>query len=48
MLILGTPSVTLDFGIPDWAVLLIIGLLIAAFYLGKAQGRKEQKEREED
>lgn len=40
MIVLGTPSVTLNFGIPDWAVLLITGLMILSYYIGKRQGRK--------
>ena len=40
MIILGTPSVTLDFGIPGWGILVIICLMILSYYMGKRQGSK--------
>lgn len=38
MIILGTPSINLDFGIPDWAVLLIMGLMALLYYVGRIHG----------
>ena len=40
MIVLGTPRVTLDFSIPDWMVLLIIGLMVLSYNVGKHQGIK--------
>ena len=40
MIVLGTPSIALDFGIPDWAVLLIICLMVLSYNIGKHQGIK--------
>ena len=44
MIILGTPSIQLDFGIPNWAVLLIIGLMVLSYHIGKRQGIKGMTE----
>jgi len=44
MIILGTPAVTIDFGMPGWAVALILGLMAGSYLLGKRQGRKEALE----
>lgn len=48
MIVLGTPMVTLDFGIPNWAVVLIIGLMTLSYYIGKQQGRKAELIKQED
>ena len=45
MIILGTPSVTLDFGIPDWALITVIGLMAVSYYLGRLHGIYMEKER---
>jgi hypothetical protein len=39
MIILGTPSVTLDFGIPDWVILLVIGLMFLSYCIGRCHER---------
>jgi len=44
MLILGTPAVTLDFGIPSWAIALVLGLMAGSYLLGKKHGIKEALE----
>jgi hypothetical protein len=40
MIILGTLGVTLDFGIPGWEILVIIGLMVLSYSIGKRQGSK--------
>ncbi|MGB1038009.1 MAG: hypothetical protein ACPGYY_05125 [Bacteroidia bacterium] len=44
MIICGTPNVSFDLGIPDWAVVLILALIFGAYYLGKKEGIRRGKE----
>lgn len=48
MIICGTPQVSFDLGIPDWAVVLILGLLVGAYLLGKREGLRQAQKTAED